>query len=159
MTTLAKEIAHPRVTSQDEWLDARKALLHREKELTRLKDTINAERRRLPMVKIEKRYAFDAPQGKLSLRELFAGKRQLIIYHFMFSPEWEEGCMGCTGFVDALGDLSMLGERDTTFALVSRAPLAKLEAYKKQHGWNRTWVSSFGSDFNYDYHVSLDDAV
>ena len=157
MTTL--EVPHPTIASQDEWLVARKDLLRREKEATHIQDKIAADRRRLPMVKIEKQYGFDTSHGKLSLRELFEGKRQLIVYHFMFAPDWEEGCMGCTGFVDALGDLSMLGERDTTFALISRAPLHKLEAYKARRGWDRTWVSSFGSDFNYDFHVTIDEAV
>jgi len=158
-TTLAPKIAHPNIASQDEWLAARKELLVREKEATRLNDKVAADRRRLPMVLVEKQYAFDSPHGKLSLRELFDGKAQLIVYHFMFDPEWEEGCMGCTGFVDALGDLSMLGERNTTFVLISRAPLHKLEAYKDKRGWNRTWVSSHGSDFNYDFHVTIDEAV
>jgi predicted dithiol-disulfide oxidoreductase (DUF899 family) len=152
-------IAHPEIVSREDWLAARKALLSREKELTRQRDQVNAERRRLPMVKIEKEYAFDGPEGKQTLLDLFAGRQQLIVYHFMFDPRWDEGCPGCTGFVDALGDLSMLEERDTTFMLISRAPLAKLEAYKAQRGWNRPWVSSFGSDFNYDFHATLDPAV
>jgi predicted dithiol-disulfide oxidoreductase (DUF899 family) len=111
------------------------------------------------MVRIEKDYFFDSPNGKPHLRDLFAGRSQLIVYHFMFDPAWEKGCPGCTGFVDALGDLSMLGDRDTTFTLISRAPLPKLEAYKQKRGWNRPWVSSFGSDFNYDFHVTLDEKV
>lgn len=150
---------HPRIASSDEWLAARKELLAREKELTKHRDRINAERRRLPMVKLEKDYVFDGPDGKRSLADLFEARRQLIVYHFMFDPEWDTGCMGCTGYVDAIGDLSMLGERDTSFALVSRAPLAKLMAYKTDKGWNVPWYSSLGSDFNYDFHVTLDESV
>lgn len=109
------------------------------------------------MVKIDKEYVFDGPQGKKSLRDLFDGRRQLIVYHFMFDPEWEKGCPGCTGYVDAIGDLSMLPDRDTTFVVISRAPLPKLEAYKTQKGWSIPWYSSFGSDFNYDFHATLDE--
>lgn len=150
------QIAHPPIASYDDWRKARVDLLSDEKELTKQRDRVNAQRRRLPMVKVDKEYAFDTPSGKKSLLDLFEGKRQLLIYYFMFDPEWEKGCPGCTGFVDALGDLSMLGERDTAFTLVSRAPLDKLERYKKERGWSENWVSSFGSDFNYDYHVTLD---
>jgi predicted dithiol-disulfide oxidoreductase (DUF899 family) len=157
MTT--STIAHPKIVSSDEWLAARKKLLEHEKELTRQRDRVNAERRRLPMVKIEKKYLFDGPEGKRSLSDLFDGRRQLIVYHFMFDPEWDKGCPGCTGYVDALGDLSMLHDRDTTFVLVSRAPLAKLDAYKAHRGWSVPWHSSFGSDFNYDFHVTLDENV
>lgn len=150
------QIAHPPVVSQNEWLAARKGLLVKEKELTHARDAVNAERRRLPMVKVEKDYLFESPEGTKSLLDLFEGRRQLIVYHFMFDPEWEKGCGGCTGLVNALGDLSMLRERDTSFTLISRAPLAKLEAYKASQGWDWPWMSSFGSDFNYDYHVTLD---
>jgi predicted dithiol-disulfide oxidoreductase (DUF899 family) len=153
------EIAHPEVVSRDEWLGERKKLLKHEKEVTKHRDQVNAQRRRLSMVKIDKNYVFDAPAGKKSLLDLFQDRRQLIVYHFMFDPEWDKGCPGCTGYVSALGDLSLLDDRDTTFVLVSRAPLAKLEAYKAKMGWNRTWVSSFGSDFNYDFHVTLDKKV
>jgi predicted dithiol-disulfide oxidoreductase (DUF899 family) len=149
-------IAHPPITSQEEWRTARERLLVHEKELTRQKDRVNAERRRLPMVKIDKEYEFEGANGKVRLQDLFEGRRQLIVYHFMFDPAWDEGCPGCTGFVNALGDLSLLNERDTTFALISRAPLAKLEAYKAKNGWNVAWYSSFGSDFNRDYHVTYD---
>lgn len=153
------ETPHPNVTTRDEWLDARKTLLQHEKELTKLHDRVAAERRRLPMVRIEKDYVFDSPQGKRRLLDLFEGRRQLIVYHFMFDPEWDEGCTGCTGLVDALGDLSLLAERNTSFTLVSRAPLPKLEAYKAKKGWTQAWVSSHGSDFNYDFHATLDEAV
>lgn len=152
-------LAKPQVVSRDEWLVARKNLLIHEKELTKQYDRVNAERRRLPMVRIEKEYIFDTANGKQSLAELFEGRRQLIVYHFMFDPEWDKGCSGCTGLVDAIGDLSLLNERDTTFVLVSRAPLTKLEAYKAQKGWSQRWVSSFGSDFNYDFHVTADKTI
>lgn len=152
-------VAHPSIVSRDEWLTERRALLAEEKELTRHMDEVNARRRRLPMVPVEKDYAFAGPEGEVSLLDLFEGRRQLIVYHFMFDPEWEKGCMGCTGFVDALGDLSMLAERETSFVLISRAPLDKLERYKAQRGWDCRWVSSFGSDFNYDLHVTLDEDV
>lgn len=153
------QIPHPPVASREEWLQQRLALLQKEKEATRLYDRVNADRRRLPMVRIEKEYTFDSSEGKVSLLDLFDGKQQLIIYHFMFDPSWTEGCMGCTSYVDAIGDLSMLPERNTTFALVSRAPLEKLEAYKAKRGWTQRWVSSLGSDFNYDFHVTLDKNV
>jgi predicted dithiol-disulfide oxidoreductase (DUF899 family) len=108
------------------------------------------------MVKLEKTYTFDGPEGKRSLLDLFDGHHQLIVYHFMFDPAWENGCDGCTGFVNELADLSMLPARDTQFVLISRAPLAKLQAYKTRKGWDRPWYSSFGSDFNYDFQVTTD---
>jgi predicted dithiol-disulfide oxidoreductase (DUF899 family) len=157
MTTTAT--AHPTIVSRDEWLAERKKLLAEEKELTKHHDIVNAARRRLPMVKIEKDYVFDGPNGKQNLKSLFDGRQQLIVYHFMFDPAWDKGCPGCTGYVNALGDLSMLNDCDTTFVIVSRAPLAKLEAYRAQKGWDVPWFSSFGSDFNYDFHVTLDEAV
>ncbi|NJO78263.1 MAG: DUF899 domain-containing protein [Cyanobacteria bacterium RM1_2_2] len=156
---IKNEIAHPKILGRDEWLTARKTLLEHEKEYTRQRDRINAERRRLPMVKLEKEYTFEGSNGAVRLIDLFEGRTQLIIYHFMFAPEWEKGCMGCTGYVNALGDLSLLNERDTTFTLVSRAPLPKLETYKTLKGWTIPWYSSFGSDFNYDFHVTLDETV
>jgi predicted dithiol-disulfide oxidoreductase (DUF899 family) len=149
----------PEIVSRDEWLTARKQLLEEEKAMTRQRDALNARRRMLPMVLIDKPYVFHGAQGEASLLDLFEGRRQLVVYHFMFDPEWENGCPGCTGFVNALGDLSLLGARDTTFALISRAPLAKLERYKAAKGWNRPWFSSYGSDFNYDFHVTFDPAV
>jgi predicted dithiol-disulfide oxidoreductase (DUF899 family) len=151
--------AHPKIATQEEWLEARKTLLLREKELTKQQDRLSAERRRLPMVKVVKEYTFDGPEGKVTLLELFEGRRQLIVYHFMFDPTWEKGCGGCTGYVNALGDLSTLADHDTSFVLISRAPLAKLEAYKKLKGWDRPWYSSLESDFNYDFHVTLDKNV
>jgi predicted dithiol-disulfide oxidoreductase (DUF899 family) len=127
-----------------------------ENDLASLSDRVNAERRRLPMVKLEKNYVFEGPDGKVSLKALFENRRQLIIYHFKFDPAWDEGCPDCTGYVNVLGDLSLLHDNDTSFALVSRAPLPKLEAYKMQKGWAVPWLSSFGSDFNHDFHVTLD---
>lgn len=150
-------MAMPTPVSREEWLVARKALLEKEKALTRQMDSVNAARRRLPMVRLDKSYEFEGPDARKTLLDLFEGKRQLIVYHFMFDPAWEKGCPGCTGFVDALGRLSMLAERDTRFILVSRAPLAKLDAYKAERGWDVAWYSSFGSDFNYDFHVTLDE--
>lgn len=155
----ATSTAHPPIATQAEWLAERTKLLAQEKEATRLKDRVAAERRRLPMVRIEKDYVFTGSKGKARLVDLFEGRSQLIVYHFMFGPDWEKGCPGCTGYVNALGDLSMLAQRDTAFALISRAPFAKLEAYQKEHGWNRPWFSSFGSEFNYDFHVTLDPRV
>ena len=152
-------IPHPPIVSRVAWRAERMKLLEREKEQTKQRDRVNAERRRLPMVKIEKDYVFDGPAGKQSLKDLFDGRRQLVVYHFMFDPAWQNGCMGCTGYVDALGDLSMLADLDTRFILVSRAPLEKLEAYRAKRGWDLPWLSSFGSDFNYDFHVTLDEKV
>jgi predicted dithiol-disulfide oxidoreductase (DUF899 family) len=152
-------IAAPKVVSRDDWLAARKALLAKEKELIHHYDAVNAQRRRLPMVKIDKDYEFDGPEGKSRLVELFDGRRQLIVYHFMFDPEWDKGCPGCTQLVNALGALSMLANRNTTFVLISRAPLAKLEKYKHEQAWDRPWFSSYGSDFNYDFHVTQDITV
>lgn len=151
--------AHPEIVGRDKWLTARKTLLEHEKELTKHRDRINAERRRLPMIELEKEYIFEGSKGSAKLTDLFEGRTQLIIYHFMFAPEWEKGCMGCTGFVNSLGNLSMLNERNTTFALVSRAPFSKLEAHKNLKGWTLPWYSSFGSDFNYDFHVTLNENI
>jgi predicted dithiol-disulfide oxidoreductase (DUF899 family) len=153
-------VAHPAIVLRDQWLVERKRLLEHEKELTKHYDRVSAERRRLPMVKIEKDYVFDGPNGTQHLGDLFDGRRQLIVYHFMFDPAWEtHRCPGCTGWVDALGDLSLLAKRDTTLVAISRAPLPMLEAYKAQKGWSIAWFSSFGSDFNYDFHVTLDPSV
>ena len=151
-----QETAHPPIGTRDAWLEARKTLLTHEKELTKHYDRVSAERRRLPMVKLEKTYMFDGPEGKRSLYDLFDGHHQLIVYHFMFDPAWENGCDGCTGYVNELADLSMLPARDTQFVLISRAPLEKLQAYKTRKGWDRPWFSSFGSDFNYDFQVTTD---
>ena len=118
---MADTIPHPEIVTQEEWLRERKKLLTQEKELTKHGDRVSAERRRLPMMKLEKNYVFDGPHGKKSLADLFDGRRQLIVYHFMFDPKWEKGCMGCTGYVNALGDLSLLNERDTTFVRAAAA--------------------------------------
>ena len=156
MSNPGNHAAHPPISSREEWLEARLQLLTEEKAHTRQYDSINAKRRRLPMVKLDKLYTFIGEEGEKTLLDLFEGRTQLIIYHFMFGPDWKSGCPGCTGWVDALGDLSALGERDTSFALVSRAPLPKLLDYKEEKGWHWPWYSSFGSDFNFDFHVSLD---
>lgn len=157
MTTTT--VAHPPIVSYDEWLAARKELLAREKELTQARDAVNAARRCLPMVMIEKDYRFVGTEGEVGFPDLFEGRRQLVIYHFMFDPRWEAGCPTCTRFIDTIGDLSKLRDRDTTFALVSRAPFAKLAAHREQRGWSVPWYSSFGSDFNYDFHATFDESA
>jgi predicted dithiol-disulfide oxidoreductase (DUF899 family) len=144
------------VVSRDEWLEARKALLVREQELTRQRDALAAERRELPWVRVAKEYLFDAPGGKETLADLFDGRSQLVVQHFMFGPGWKEGCVGCSFQADHVdGALIHLEHRDVTLVAVSRAPLAQIEAYRKRMGWRFKWVSSYGSDFNYDYHVSF----
>jgi predicted dithiol-disulfide oxidoreductase (DUF899 family) len=150
----------PEVVSRDEWLVARKALLVKEKESTRARDALNAERRRLPMVEIDKDYAFEGPAGRASLLDLFEGRRQLIVDHFMWpDPTVAVGCPSCSGRVDQYGNLAHLHERETTMVVVSRAPLDKIEPFKQRMGWTFPWYSSWGSDFNYDFHVTLDEAV
>jgi predicted dithiol-disulfide oxidoreductase (DUF899 family) len=144
------------VVSKEEWLEARKALLLREKEVTRFRDTVNRERLALPWVKIDKDYRFDTPIGQKSLSDLFDGRSQLIVYHFMLGPDWEAGCTGCSFFADHLdGTLVHLNHHDVTLTCVSRAPLQKIEAYRRRMGWHFPWVSSFGSDFNFDFGVSF----
>jgi predicted dithiol-disulfide oxidoreductase (DUF899 family) len=149
----------PKVVTRDEWLVARNELLAQEKELTRHRDEVNAARRRLPMVEITKDYAFDGPRGKATLMDLFDGRSQLLIYHVMFEPDADEACPACSFWIDNVGHLSHLHARDTSFAAVSRAPLDKLERYKQRMGWTIPWYSSLGSDFNYDFHVTLDASV
>ena len=156
---MTAERAVPRTASPEEWLRERLRLLEHEKELTHQRDRVNAERRRLPMVRLEKTYTFEGSEGRRKLLDLFEGKLQLIVYHFMFDPQWDKGCPGCTGYVDALGDLSALEKLDTRFVVISRAPLPKLQAYKQQKGWDIDWYSSNGSEFNYDFHVTLDESV
>ncbi len=148
----------PQVVSRTEWVEARRRLLDEEKKLTRQRDALNAERRRLPMVRIEKDYVFEGPDGKASLAGLFGGHGQLIVQHVMFGPDWDAACPGCTAGIDevAEGLLTHLHARDTEFVLVSRAPLAKLQAYAKSRGWTVPWYSSLDSDFNYDFQVTLD---
>lgn len=144
------------IVSRDEWLVARKQLLAREKELTRKRDELNAERRALPWVRIEKPYVFDGPHGKVTLADLFDGRSQLILKHFMLGPDWEEGCVGCSFECDHVdGALVHLEHHDVTYVAVSRAPFARIDAFKRRMGWRFNWVSSFGSDFNYDFHVSF----
>jgi len=145
-----------KIVSPHEWISAHKKLLAKEKESTRVRDQLAAERRALPWVKIEKNYVFDAPEGKVTLADLFGGRSQLVIYHFMFGPDWEEGCPSCSFVSDHIdGALPHLAARDVTVVMVSRAPLAKIEAFKKRMGWHFKWVSSYGNDFNADFHVSF----
>src|SRR6476469_2035431 len=144
----------PKVVSRQEWLEARKALLEKEKEVTRARDEIAAERRALPMVEVEKDYVFDGPDGKLSLLDMFEGRRQLIVRHYMYAPGDEVGCPGCSMQADSVGELAHIWARDTTFAMVSRAPLADFTPFKERMGWTMPWYSSYGSDFNYDYEVT-----
>ena len=154
-------MALPRVVSQQEWLAPRKELLADEKAMTRARDALNVKRRELPMVKVEKQYTFTGPEGTVGLGDLFAGRRQLIVQHFMFDPSWDDGCPSCTAGADEIsaGLLAHLHSRDTTFVAVSRAPLEKLHDYKVRKGWTFPWYSSFGTDFNYDYNVTIDSAV
>jgi predicted dithiol-disulfide oxidoreductase (DUF899 family) len=151
----------PKVVSRDEWLVARKQLLAEEKAMTRARDALNTKRRELPMIKIDKDYVFEGPDGKASLLDLFDGRRQLIVQHFMFDPSWEEGCPSCSAAADenSPGLLAHLHARDTTFVAVSRAPIHKIERYKAAKGWSFPWYSSYGSDFNYDFNVTIDSSV
>jgi predicted dithiol-disulfide oxidoreductase (DUF899 family) len=151
----------PRIATRDEWLAARNDLLAKEKDLTRRRDALNVQRRSLPMVEIKKDYVFQGPRGATRLIDIFEGRRQLIIYHFMFDPEWGDGCSSCTAGTDELspGFLEHLRIRDTTYGMVSRAPLVKLERWKAKKGWDIPWYSSFGSDFNYDFGVTIDESV
>ncbi len=145
-----------KVVSKEDWLVARREHLAKEKEFTRLRDQLSQERRELPWVKVEKEYSFDGPNGKKSLLDLFDGRSQLIVYHFMYGPDWEEGCPSCSFWADNFNGIVVhLNHRDINLVAVSRAPLDKLEAYKRRMGWSFQWVSSFGNDFNRDYHVSF----
>ena len=144
------------VVSRDEWLAARTELLRKEKEFTRLRDQLTAERRALPWVKVEKTYVFDGPNGPETLADLFDGRSQLVVKHFMFGPDWSEGCVGCSFELDQVqGALMHVKHHDLSFAVVSRAPLAKIEAYRQRMGWPIKWVSSYSNDFNFDFHVSF----
>ena len=148
-----------RIVSHDEWLAARKAHLRNEKALTRMRDLVAAERRALPWVKVEKDYVFDTLEGKKTLADLFDGRSQLIIHHFMFAPDWEAGCPSCSLEADhAEGAIVHLENHDVAYVRVSRAPLEKLEAYRRRMGWKARWVSSYGGDFNHDFHVSFTEA-
>jgi len=145
-----------RTVSRDQWIEERRALLAREKEFTRLRDQLSRHRRELPWVRVDKDYVFEGANGKQTLSELFAGRQQLIVYHLMFDPSWEEACSRCSFWADNFnGVLVHLNQRDVTLVAISRAPFAKLAAFQKRMGWSFDWVSSFGNDFNRDYHVSF----
>jgi predicted dithiol-disulfide oxidoreductase (DUF899 family) len=154
-------MALPDVVSEDEWRAARVEVLRDEKALTRAHDALSTKRREMPMVEVTKTYTFAGPGGVATLLDLFEGRAQLIVGHFMFDPSWDDGCQSCTAGADEIADglLDHLHTRETTFAYVSRAPLAKIEDYKRRRGWTFPWYSSFGSDFNYDFHVTLDPSV
>jgi len=144
------------VVSREEWIEARQAHLAREKELTQARDRLNAERRALPWVKVDKAYLFDGPKGRQTLGDLFAGRSQLVVQHFMFAPDWNEGCKSCSFWADGFERMiPHLAARDTTLVAISRAPLSKLGAFKARMGWTFDWLSAEGSDFNYDYAVSF----
>ena len=146
----------PQIVSQAEWLKARQALLAQEKQFTRERDELSRQRRAMPWVEVTKPYQFEAPDGRKSLADLFAGKRQLIIYHFMFHPEWTSGCKSCSFWADNYnGAVDHLAARDTALVAISRAPLAKLEAFRQRMGWSFPWVSAVGDDFNHDFGVSF----
>jgi predicted dithiol-disulfide oxidoreductase (DUF899 family) len=154
MTTGKTEVG--RVVPQGEWLAARKDLLRKEKEFSRLRDELSRQRRALPWEKVEKNYVFDGPRGKETLSDLFSGRSQLVVYHFMFGPGWKEGCPSCSFLADGFDGAAVhLVQRDVTFLAISRATLPEIEAFRKRMGWQFKWVSSFGNDFNYDYHVSF----
>jgi predicted dithiol-disulfide oxidoreductase (DUF899 family) len=154
-----KALPHHPIVSHEQWLAKRRELLRKEKELTRLHDQLAAERRDLPWERIDKNYVFDAPGGKVRIADLFGGRSQLAIYHFMFGPDWQEGCPSCSYVSDHINAaLPHLAARDVTVTMVSRAPLAKIEAFKKRMGWRFPWVSSHGTDFNTDFHVSFTQA-
>jgi predicted dithiol-disulfide oxidoreductase (DUF899 family) len=146
----------PRTVTRDEWLAARKALLSEEKELTHHRDRVNEMRRQLPMVEVDEPYKFEGSDGSSTLVDLFDGRDQLLVYHFMFDPSWDEGCPACSFLVDGIGDVSHLHARDTSLVLVSRAPYDKLARYRARMGWTVPWFSSYGSKFNYDFHVTID---
>ena len=148
----------PDVVSREQWLEARRQLLAQEKEYTRSRDALNADRRRLPMVKVDQEYVFEGPDGKVTLAELFGDKQQLIVQHVMFGPDWGQPCPGCSAAIEEMsqGVFDHLATRETTFVLTSRAPYDKIAAKAKERGWSFPWYSSFGSEFNYDYQVTLD---
>jgi len=151
-----KSEVNPKVVSEPEWLVARKDLLTRERELTRLRDEVSRHRRELPWVKIDKEYIFDGPDGRQTLADLFDGRSQLIVYHFMLGPGWEEGCKSCSYLADHFDSANWhLPHRDVTFVAISRAPLSQIQSYQKRMGWRFKWLSSHGKDFNFDYHVSF----
>ena len=152
----AKGIENRKVVSQRDWITARKQLLLKEKKFSKLRDELNLQRRKLPWVRIEKDYVFDGPSGRVTLGDLFGGKSQLIIYHFMFGPGWKEGCPHCSFWADHYDSVNFhIGQRDTAFAVISRAPLREIEPFKRRMGWKFNWVSSFNTDFNFDFNVSF----
>ncbi len=156
MATAVTSRGKAKVVGQAEWLAARKELLNKEKEFTRLRDEVSSARREMPWERVQKQYEFDATSGKQTLGDLFDGRSQLIVYHFMFGPGWSEGCPSCSLLADHFdGSIAHLNARGVTLVVVSRAPLAEIEAFKKRMGWKFKWVSSYGTDFNYDYHVSF----
>jgi predicted dithiol-disulfide oxidoreductase (DUF899 family) len=156
MNTTLSNVESGAVVSSAEWLAARKQLLKKEREFSRLRDELSRERRELPRERAEKKYVFDSTEGQKTLSELFDGRSQLVVYHFMLGPGWKEGCPSCSFLADTFDGVTIhLAHRDVTFLVVSRAPLAEIEAFKKRMGWKFKWVSSFGSDFNFDYHVSF----
>jgi predicted dithiol-disulfide oxidoreductase (DUF899 family) len=154
-------VSLPDVVSRDEWIAARKRLLVEEKAMTRARDALNTKRRELPMVAVDKEYHFESPSGKVNLLDLFEGRQQLIVQHFMFDPSWEEGCPSCSASADELspGLIRHLNSRNTSFAAVSRAPIDKIERYRQSKGWVFPWFSSFGDSFNYDFNVTIDQKV
>jgi len=154
MTT--KNMENHKIVSQEEWIRARRELLAKEKKLTRERDALSEERRNLPWVKIDKEYVFDSPNGKVTLKELFGDKNQLVVYHFMFGPGWEQGCPSCSMIADTFdGMRSHLSARDVSFVAISRAKLSEIEEFQKRMSWTFKWLSSFNNDFNYDFRVSF----
>jgi predicted dithiol-disulfide oxidoreductase (DUF899 family) len=155
-TTAQKHFDHPRVVSHKEWIAARKDFLAKEKEFTRQRDELSCQRRELPWEKVEKNYVFEGPNGKMTLADLFDGRSQLIVYHFMLGPGWEAGCPSCSYLADHFDGAKLhLANRDVTLVVISHAPMAEIAAFQKRMGWNFLWVSSFGTDFNFDYGVSF----
>jgi len=153
-----EQMKHPRIVPEAEWLQARKELLEREKEFTRQRDELSRRRRELPWVRVKREYVFEGPEGSETLADLFEGRSQLIVYHFMFGPDWEEGCKNCSYLADHFDGANWhLPNRDVTLVLASRAPLGQIESFKKRMGWRFKWVSSHENDFNFDYHVSATD--
>jgi predicted dithiol-disulfide oxidoreductase (DUF899 family) len=156
MATTLTEVQHQKTVSHDEWIKARKQFLNKEKEFTRLRDELSRQRRELPRERVEKQYVFEGPRGKETLSDLFDNRGQLIVYHFMLGPDWSEGCPSCSYLADHFdGMLPHLAHRDVTLVVVSHAPYAQIAAFKQRMGWKFHWVSAFGSDFNFDYHVSF----
>ncbi|MEU8755713.1 DUF899 domain-containing protein [Streptomyces chartreusis] len=146
----------PEIVPREQWRAAREELLVKEKAATRARDALNAERRRLPMVEVEEEYVFEGGDGKATLLDLFEGRHQLVVYHFMFAPEWDAGCRSCSGFLDQIGHLAHLKARGTNFVAVSRAPFTRILPFKARMGWTMPWFSSFASDFNRDFEATLE---